>query len=553
MLLLVGCSSAEELDGQGSDTVSQTTDTEAQTESPEDLSIPKKYQLIYNSDTTHIEQNDSPYHEGDKNTTLTKSMVKASVEEAIDAGADCFALSPGQCWVPWWPSEYIDEHIDWYKNEFGGSNFSNPFWNYIHIRGNDLIQDMIDVCRDNDTGFFISFRLNDAHHVTGNRTPESSDVAFDTEIAVSHPEYRIGYVPSWGREEVVLDFQHEEVVQNRLELIGELIENYEIDGFELDFTRRYVLFNVDTTTEEQRLEIMLSFIGEVRDMLNAATEKDGRYRHLSVRIPIWDEYYDELGIDLEEYEKAGVTVFNFTGSYFTVQEFDLTVLTSRIKNEDTLVYCELHFITAVDYDDGGKRIHKRATVEQLCTTAAIAYEQGADGISLFNFQYYRGDRVSEEDKPYTEPPWEVIELLKDREALLGVAQHYFLGKTWRDSFYSGWSLPKTLTKNADSSFEMYCVSPADGWSGEGVLTLQSLDEFGSRSITVKLNGITLTETPWAGKPYDNKYTQMIGTAANYKSYTVPLSALNEGINTVTVTLTSGSNISLCFIELSVGV
>lgn len=550
MLLTVGCGTTPPVEPpEATGTGSRETETDSG-EKPVTPTGPRNWQLLYNSDATHIEQNDSPYHAGDKNTTLTKGMVRAAVQEAIDAGIDCYSLAPGQCWVPWWPSAYTAEHIRWYTQTFGGSNFSNPYWNYIQVRGNDMIQDCIDICRENDVGFFLSFRLNDAHHVTGNRTPENSNIAFDSEIVVDHPEYQIGFVPSYNRSEVVLDFRHKAVVENRLKLMRELIENYEIDGMELDFTRRYCLFNVDLTTKEERLEIMVGMLREVRQMLDEATARDGRYRDLSVRIPVWNEYWGDMGIDLRAFSEAGVTVFNLTGSYFTVQEgIDLTTVKETVP--DRKVFFELHFITAVDYDEAGKRIHRRATVEQLCTTAMIAYDQGADGISLFNFQYYRGDRVSELDRPYTEPPWEVIAMLKDREGLLKQNQHYFIGRTWRDSIYTGWKLPVTLAKNARKDFAVYAVSPQDGWSGNGILTLQAKSAWRGEKMEVTLNGVLLQEVPYAGKPYDNPYTQMIAASDCYRSWRVPVSLLKEGDNRVTVTMTSGVSVTLYFVELTV--
>ena len=544
---LTGCGGNEQTQAE--------TETGATTESvtvvdpaTEDLSKPQKYQVIYNSDSTHIQQNESPYHAGDKNSILTKKMVTSAVMEAIDAGIDCYSLTPGQCWVPWWPSQYKEAHADWYFKDFGGKNADNPYWNYIHVRGNDMIQDCIDVCRENGVGFFLNFRLNDAHHVTADRTPENSNIAFDSEIVLEHPEYQIGYVPSWGRTEVVLDFQHEAVVENRLKLIRELIELYEIDGFELDFTRRYVLFNVDTTTSEQRLEIMLGMLREVRAMLDEATERDGRYRHLSVRIPVWDTYYDALGIDTEAFAEAGVTVFNLTASYFTAQE-NLDLTTAKEKIGDALLYYELHFITAVDYDEDGRRIHRRATVEQLCTTALIAYEQGADGISFFNFQYYRGDRVSELDRPYTEPPWEVIGYVGDYAGLKEMGQHYFIGKTWRDSFYNKWKLPTKLT-NVAKTFDFYMVSPTEGWTGDAIVTVQSLSAFTDQKLEVTFNSQALESVPWSGKPYENVYTQMIGAAENYRSWKLPASLLREGDNVLSIRLTNGAAISVCFIEIT---
>lgn len=513
----------------------------------DDIGEAKYYNTIFNSDTTHILQCASPYHATNQNTPITKKMVEAAVTEALDAGADCYVITPGHCWVPWWPSQYLAEHSNWFFNELGGKNATNQFWNYIHVKGNDLIQQQIDVCRERNTGVFINYRLNDAHMIN-KTTKDTADIAFSAEIFVEHPEYRIGAM-SDGTWEQVLDFRFPEVREHKLKLIRELIENYEIDGFELDFCRRFALFNTDKTTEKERLRIMTDFVKEVRSMLDEATAKDGRYRHLSVRIPIYDDIYGKLGIDLEEFEKAGVTIFNFTSSYFMDQNFDLAALKSNIK--DAYVYCELNFTTAVAYDEEGLRIHRRATEEQYYTTALTAYNQGADGISFFNFQYYRGDRQGKGDEPLTEPPWEVIENVKDLAGLKSRSQYYYFGQTWKDPITESWKLPKNMIRNIRSDFSMYLVSPEGGWSTDGVFRLQSLSSLEGRVFSVTVNGTVLESTEYTGEAYENEYTQMIGSAENYACFTVPKELLKEGKNTIYVTLVSGASTELCFVDLTV--
>ena len=543
LLGAVACQSAPE-NPSPSDTsavsVPSGTDT-AEDPASGGIGTPKLYRAMYNSDTTNIMQCASPYHATNQDSPLTKKMVEANVTEAIDAGADCFVICPGHCWVPWWPSQYLKEHSDWFFDEFGGKNASNPFWTYVHVKGHDFIQEQIAVCRKRNVGAFISYRMNDAHMIN-KVTPETADIAFAAEIFVDHPEYRIN-------ENSVLDFRFKEVRDYKLKLIRELIENYEIDGFELDFCRRFALFN--RITEEERLRIMIEFISEVRAMLDAETAKDGRYRHLSVRIPIYSDLYAELGIDLTEYEKAGVTIFNFTSSYFMDQEFNLANLKKRIRSAD--VYCELNFCTAVGYDEehANQRYHRRATIEQYATTALIAYEQGADGISFFNFVYYRGDRLGEMDKPLTEPPWEVIEMIKDRKKLEAIGQSYYFGQTWKDPIKTTWKLPNILSKSVRTDFSMYLVMPEGGWKNDGLFRLQSLVSMAGRSFTVTVNGTTLSPTAYTGEPYENEYTQMRGTAENYACFTVPKELLKSGRNQIYVTLTSGSSIELCFVELTI--
>ncbi len=504
------------------------------------------YQVIYNSDTTCIEQ------VLERNVDLTRAMVEENVTEAIDAGADCFVCTPGHCWVPWWPSKYTSEHTAWYTEKYGATgNYSNPYWKYIQELGNDLIAQQLKVCRKNDVGFFISFRLNDAHMI--NKTDgNSTNIAFAAEIFVDHPEYRIGTMTlSNGqiRNEAVLDFRHEAVREYKLDLIRELIENYEIDGFELDFCRRFAFFNTSVTTEEQRVRIMTEFIMEVRAMLDAETAKDGRYRHLSVRIPAYSDMYGDMGIDLEAFEKAGVTIFNFTSSYFTDQSFELEPLIAE--TGDAYTYFELNYTTAYSTDDLGKQIKRRTTIEQYYTTALLAYEQGVDGISFFNFQYYRGDRVSELDKPYTEPPFEVIANVKNIDFLKNAAQHYFYGYTWKDLITLTWKLPATLQKGVPFDLSMNLVEPEGSWQEDGVFSLQSLQAISDKTIKVTVNGVELTAVPYSGPAYPNEYTQLLGTQSNYLCYSVPKDILREGKNEIIVVSDSSEEIELFFAELTI--
>ncbi len=504
------------------------------------------YKVIYNSDITCIEQ----VHE--KNIPLTRQMVEENVTEAINAGADCFVCTPGHCWVPWWPSKYTESHVKWYTERFGEEgNYNNPYWVYIHEKGNDLIAQQLKVCRDNNAGFFINFRMNDAHMIV-KKSGSNTDMAFAAELFVDHPEYMIGMMTLSNGEkhnENILDFRHEAVRSHKLAFIKELIEGYEIDGFELDFCRRFAFFNIDTITEEQRFEIMANFVAKVREMLDAETAKDGRFRHLSVRIPAYSDMYSVMGINLEMFKAAGVTIFNFTSSYFVDQSFDLAPLITKVG--DAQAYFELNYTTAFSKDEIGKQIKRRTTSEQYYTTALLAYRQGVQGISFFNFQYYRGDRCSELDKPYTEPPFEVISNIKNLKFLENAAQHYFYGGTWKDKITLTWKLPMTLKKGIAADLGMNLAKPENGWNENGVFALQSFKEISGLDVKVQVNGTTLLPTEYTGPAYENEYSQLIGTKINYLCYVVPCDILRAGYNEITATSNATEDIELCFAELTV--
>ena len=59
----------------------------------------------------------------------------------------------------------------------------------------------------------------------------------------------------------------------------------------------------------------------------------------------------------------------------------------------------------------GTQPYCRTVDEQFYTTAHLARQQGATGVSLFNFVYYRHHK-SEELGPFNEPPFHVLPRLK---------------------------------------------------------------------------------------------------------------------------------------------
>ena len=131
-------------------------------------------------------------------------------------------------------------------------------------------------------------------------------------------------------------------------------------------------------------------------------------------------------------------------------------------------------------------------------------------------------------------------------------QHYFIGKTIWDRVKKNWELPVNLVSGASKTFSMYLVEPENGWKGNAEFSIQSITEFTDQQIMVRINGTTVSQlTTWSGKPYENAYSQLIGSSANHKSYTIPVELLQAGENAVDISLGSGSPFQIFFIELSI--
>lgn len=542
------------------------------------------YKVIYNSDTTHILGNISPYnpvsavsgkgpayalHEKGE-VALTAEKLDASVKEAMAAGADAYSFCPGLCWLPWWPSEEFPakEHIHWFVNEFQGIHTNNPYYNYAFKSPDgmygevyhDIIQEQIDSCRKYGMDVILSYRMNDAHF--SQRVDKSkANIAHTPSIQMEHTEWLQSEGTQFERS--LFDYRFEDYRAFRLRMIKELIRNYEIDGFEMDFMRWHKIFTACRTTSFERLQIMTDFIQEIRRALDEATAKDGRYRQLMARIPAWVTSYDSMGIDLKAWVEAGVTMFNCSASHYTVQNPEIDLIKQQIP--ETPVYYELCHtvgVTAHDaspyYVNQGIGAFRRTTVEQLYTTAHIAYQQGADGISLFNFQYYRGEPGSPTDDNdnenfVNEPPFHAVKNLGDREFLADQAQHYFMGRTDKRTFNPTWQMPRLMSNGSCTQFELRVYAPKGGWRENGMLRIQSEVPFGEVQFKAYINGVALkplVEDP--GEPYENPYTTCLGTPEQRRCYAVPRSLLKDRqSNEIRILQEGGGNTFLSYLDLSI--
>lgn len=126
------------------------------------------FRALFSNDTTNITSCTSPYHA--QGQGFTPEMLQASVDEA--AGAEVHLLQPGLGWIPWWKSaEYpAQEHYRWVKETTGLE--PDPFGKYI-LQGGDIVDVFVRRCRQRGQTPFVSFRLNDGHHLenVGTRNP----------------------------------------------------------------------------------------------------------------------------------------------------------------------------------------------------------------------------------------------------------------------------------------------------------------------------------------------------------------------------------------------
>lgn len=509
------------------------------------------FRLLYSNDTTNVGGVVSPYHKARE--PFLPEMLEASVDETAGKGVDAHFLQPGLGMVPMWPSKVLPlaEHYQWIKERYNQE--PDVYGKYV-LGGGDVVKVFLDRCREKGLAGFISLRMNDAHHKEFADTPQGQKPGGNLAMSVTrwyaeHPEWRIKAGSKRGAD-VVLNWAVPEVRARPLALIGELCAQYDLDGLELDFMRFPSLFRAEETTAAQRVAIMAGFVQEVRAILDR-TARAGKHRWLCLRIPCLLKGLDALGLDPAALTEAGADMLNVSASYFTAQTTDLAEI--RRQAPAAAVYLEMcHSTWNGEKLQAGYDVFpfRRTTREQFQTTAHLAYARGADGVSLFNFAYFR-EHGSPRRGLFGEPPFDVLPSLTKPASLAKLPQHWFLAPGWDNPYVRPPILPREVSARKTATFQMDMAPPSGGWTKDARLRLQFSQPLAGAALRVRLNGQELAATEDISETFATPFSTMLGEPNQLRAWIVPAAHLYDGVNALEVTLLGGGKVKITFIDLAV--
>ena len=141
-----------------------------------------------------------------------------------------------------------------------------------------------DFAHAHDMEAFASVRMNDVHD-------SFMDANAMTVWKRTHPEFMVdtrGTLPEFELYTTAQDFSHEPVRQRKLEIIEEICQRYDVDGFELDYIRHPVLFSRRMRGEPctgDEINIITSMMEEIRSLTDGAAQSRGRPFLTAVRVP----------------------------------------------------------------------------------------------------------------------------------------------------------------------------------------------------------------------------------------------------------------------------
>lgn len=506
------------------------------------------FRMIYSNDTTHIFTSPSPYRP-DTEIPFSAELIEGSVKEAAVPGMGAQMIQPGTGWVVWWKSQKFPfaRQLAWFSRHYNKNVPEFDFIAYMN-NGGDVVVDFLAACRKHNQAAFVSYRLNDLHHLREAIDPSINTLRaiYISQFYVEHPEYKLG--KGNGVRDLAHNWAIPQARDEKFAMIDELVRTYDLDGFELDFLRGGLFFT-EATPMPERVAAMTDFVGKVRTSLDASA-RDGRKRWLSVRVPAEKSQWESVGFDPAAWRAAGADIFNLSPSYSTTEQTDVAEV--RRLAPDATIYVELtHCAHRWKVDEGKAKLaenYRRSGFEILENAARTAYARGADGVSFFNFPYYRGSFGGGTDAsgPRAEPPFHYLSALASPKTLTA-PPYYFYGP---DERLPEWE--KQMEPGGEAfAFTMDAVAPP---AREGVLRLQIVtpEEKRAREIDeaaasadrgqwdVQINGKTLREIPnesaWDIYPFEADFPGGFGSFCQYRAWRVPAGLLKDGKNAVSVRL-----------------
>ena len=259
--------------------------------------------------------------------------------------------------------------------------------------GTDPLQLTAEMCHERGVPIVASYRMN------------SEDLYANTwrmsDFGRAHPDWRI---PDAG----CLDPAVPGVYEHRMEIFAEVAQQYDIDGIEFDFRRWYRMIS----NPLENHPVLTKMVRETRRMLDETARAKGRKKLLlgarvgpSLADPSGTEYAGgdvttdiscrELGLDVVTWIEEGLVDYVCPSLFWPrlpgipkTAEF-----VALAKDKEVGVYPTVFPLPA--WGEEGVSISDMSPAEiagmmkrhrdEMCDAALACYEEGADGISTFNW------------------------------------------------------------------------------------------------------------------------------------------------------------------------
>ncbi|MQG39841.1 MAG: hypothetical protein FI718_07670 [SAR202 cluster bacterium] len=270
-----------------------------------------------------------------------------------------------------------------YETKIGeriGDGYQNPDES-TKMRAANL-QSLIDECGGPVTGlsklcheagikFFPSLRMNEHYEIDINSPTYGRFRRERPDLLIGRPGEKLEKGTLEHGIRTGMDFAYPEVRNHRLSIIAELVENFDVDGIELDWFRHPAFFRVEEAYDNRHLATDL--VKKVKDKIDKVILSTGRDVKLAVRVP--PTLYDSarIGLDVEEWMKKQLVDIVIAGGGFIPYSTPIDEFVAVAKNSDIKILGCIERLRPTKDDDEVRGI------------ATQYLNKKSDGIYLFNY------------------------------------------------------------------------------------------------------------------------------------------------------------------------
>ncbi len=319
--------------------------------------------LIYYQDAHH-------FHAKRLDPPLSLDKLRWPVDELLGSGVDVLAFGLGYGDVYFHDSkvgrvvgqlqDVWDSYIDWRIMRMVQD---------ARELGTDQVREVVTRGKELGLGVYPSLKLQSCDRPGSDRCGLLKWHHADEVCMVEKDEYHPRY-------EWCYDYAHPMVREDKLNVLREIMSDYEAEGVELDFM--FVTKFFKTGEEEKHAHLMTDFIGDVRRLADEVGEAQDRKVTVSARVFHQREANLRLGLDVETWLTNGsldLVVGQMSEQFMDTGAFDVGWMVDAAQSSDTGTYIRP---TRRVYDE-------RTPVPQLEMYRAFAQtarRQGADGLYL---------------------------------------------------------------------------------------------------------------------------------------------------------------------------
>ena len=342
----------------------------------------------------------------------------------------------------------------------------------------------------------------------------------------------------------LVNFEHPDVEPRILEIIEEVLQNYDIDGIELDFLRAPIYFrtafNGQPVTDKQR-GVLTRLVRKVRELVIKESARQRKPLLLNARVPTTVALCQKIGIDIKSWlQEELVDVLAIGGGYIT---FDVPIaeMMDLAHKHSVPVYPCISQSGLMQRPPRGTSTNQ--STEAWLGAASRLWADGADGIYTFNLFPGPGN---DETRKYAR---DVLTKIGSEAALHKSSIQYAISDAgwWMPSHF--WSKDAADFRGAlpiaikpDEFTRTYMIVPED---------LRSADINVTAEVRVDFTGISKDTQPTIVYGSANFGPQSNGkdiAGVRRFSCQVPLQAITKGRNRVMVKV-SDKNAKLAGVEL----